>query len=97
MNKEDDLFPITKMDSVFEQIESETEVEIGDEERGDIMDSMLDSNRDMIQSSTEHEINVFLLSEIYKTQKMAEMLGPSEVSRNLEDVAVELEKEIEES
>lgn len=97
MNKEDDLFPITKMESVFEQIESETEVEIGEEDRDNIVESMLDNNRNMIQSSTEHEINVFLLSEIYKTQKMAEMLGPSKVSSNLEDVAVELEKEIEES
>lgn len=95
MNRSDNLFPITEMNDIFEQIENTGSVDISEEDRQKIMSSMSKKNNEMIREATEYEINLFLLREIYKTQKMAEMLGPSKISEDLEEVAIQLEEEIE--
>lgn len=94
MNRGDNLFPITEMHDIFEQIEDKSDVDISEEDRQEIMSSMSKENQEMIREATEYEINLFLLREIYKTQKMAKMLGPSEISQDLEKVASQLEGEI---
>lgn len=83
------------MNDIFEQIENTGSVDISEEDRQKIMSSMSKKNNEMIREATEYEINLFLLREIYKTQKMAEMLGPSKISEDLEEVAIQLEEEIE--
>lgn len=95
MNRSDNLFPITEMNDIFKEIENTGSVNISEEDRQKIMSSMSKKNNEMIREATEYQINLFLLREIYKTQKMAEMLGPSKISENLEEVAIQLEEEIE--
>lgn len=95
MNRSDNLFPITEMNDIFKKIEDTGSVDISEEDRQKIMSSMSKENNEMIREATEYEINLFLLREIYKTQKMAEMLGPSKISEDLEEVAIQLEEEIE--
>lgn len=83
------------MNDIFKQIEDTGSVNISEEDRQKIMSSMSKKNNEMIREATEYQINLFLLREIYKTQKMAEMLGPSKISEDLEEVAIQLEEEIE--
>lgn len=95
MNRDDSLFPVTKMDEIFDEIEGNTDVELDPEQRDEVISSMLEKNREMVQTADKEELDLFLLKKVYEVQNMAKMLGTPPLAQDLQDVATELEEEVE--
>lgn len=89
------LFPVSDMEEVFDEIEQNSSSEFDEEERNSIKLSMLEKNRETIQNCDQRDINLILLERVYRLQKMVKMLGSSSISEQLKDTAESLEERIE--
>lgn len=89
------LFPVSDMEEVFDEIEQNSSSEFDEEERNSIKLSMLEKNRETIQNCDQRDINLILLEHVYRLQKMVKMLGSSSISEQLRDTAESLEERIE--
>lgn len=89
------LFPVSDMEMVFDEIEQNSSLDFDEEERDKIKRSMFEKNRETVQSCDKRDINLILLKEVYESQKMAEMLGSKSLSKDLEQTAKRLENQIE--
>lgn len=88
------LFPVSDMEIIFDEIEKNSSSNFDKEDRNRIERSMSEKNRETIQSCGRYDINLILLKEIYKSQRMVEMLGSKSLSEDLKKASKRLENQI---